>query len=64
MMDESVDFIKNCDERNVGRHMDSGCSFGDGCSRAVLFIRFPITRIFTVTENDIAIFSCIIIDRT
>ena len=30
----------------------------------VLFIRFPITRIFTVTENDIAIFSCIIIDRT
>ena len=28
MMDESVDFIKNCDERNVGRTMDSGCPFG------------------------------------
>ena len=27
MMDESVDFIKNCDERNVERNMDSGVPF-------------------------------------
>ena len=39
-MDESVDFIKNCDERNVGRNMDSGCPFGDGCSR----VHFPCKR--------------------
>ena len=40
MMDESVDFIKNCDERNVERNMDSGCPFGDGCSR----VHFPCKR--------------------
>ena len=36
----------------------------NGLSEAVLRIEIPITRLFTVTEDDIAIFSCIIIDRT
>ena len=29
MMYESVEFIKNCDERNKERNIDSGCPFGD-----------------------------------
>ena len=28
MMDETVDFIRNYDKRNVERNMDSGCPFG------------------------------------
>ena len=40
MMDESADFIKNCDERNVERNLDPGCPFGDCCSR----VHFPCKR--------------------
>ena len=40
MMDESVDFIKNCDEKNIERKTDSGCPFGDSCSR----VHFPCKR--------------------
>ena len=40
MMDESVDFIKNCDERNVKGIWTLGVLSGDDCSR----VHFPCKR--------------------
>ena len=46
-IDESVDFIKNCDERNIERNIDSGCPLGDRCSQ----VHFPCKRFIGPAVN-------------